>query len=487
MLKLNKKQNKSSKPRVYISRFLAILALSFGQLIIPLLSLTTNADATRTKIARYEALRVLTSRCLGSTGTGTNGVKLNVTITTDQYSDSSYSPLLTNGETSVSALLFDTNSISCAKALSLYYETTYPGSSLAESRQNFIKDFYDTSRVCTGEGGYFTLKGLECNNTNSAAPSVQQEQNKLANELLSESRSYMLSLVQGDSSSYDLWRDRIISYAFNECYKFQAKNPAEANPDRKAAENWVIQNSNASSNAVGWMAEQEITGGYTDGRIGCDEIKSYIFPNHTDLIGFADSDLKDELQEQAKEKAALEIYNKIMEDSSIMSECAKASSIPTTSLNASQVASWLAFNDADHPFPVQPAPDSTTLSNFKACLLGFTPDIKTILEDLGTISDNVDDATEAQEEANDASKEDDCLSKADAFLAWFACPIINLVDSFLEKIQDIIQRLLAFDLDKQATHDGTLRDAWNIFRSLATVLIMAGFLLALVVKGVRGE
>jgi hypothetical protein len=49
----------------------------------------------------------------------------------------------------------------------------------------------------------------------------------------------------------------------------------------------------------------------------------------------------------------------------------------------------------------------------------------------------------------------------------------------------VIEDLLTFNL-KDNGGDG-LHNAWNIFRQLATLLIISGFLLALLVKGVRGE
>jgi hypothetical protein len=156
MFKLSKNKPKRAQPKVYLKRILAIVALSFGQLVMPFLSLTTNADPTRTKIARYEALRVLTEKCSKLSHQEGKGIDLKTEISADEYRDASFSPLtndadgelsnLQSGSASVSNVLFSEinggkTDLSCAKALSLYYETKYEGASLAEKKTGLYKRF----------------------------------------------------------------------------------------------------------------------------------------------------------------------------------------------------------------------------------------------------------------------------------------------------------------------------------------------------------
>ena len=77
---------------------------------------------------------------------------------------------------------------------------------------------------------------------------------------------------------------------------------------------------------------------------------------------------------------------------------------------------------------------------------------------------------------------------------------LGAIQSALEKIENNVQELLKFDLanaqgkGKKGGTDKTgaetlveIRDSWNTFRALASILIIVGFLTALTVKAVKGE
>ena len=123
------------------------------------------------------------------------------------------------------------------------------------------------------------------------------------------------------------------------------------------------------------------------------------------------------------------------------------------------------------------------------------------------ILDDLDDTIEGNEPIDDASSDsptakddtDKCL-EGDSILGWVVCPMLGAIQSALEKIENNVQELLKFDLanaqgkGKKGGTDKTgaetlveIRDSWNTFRALASILIIVGFLTALTVKAVKGE
>ncbi len=88
-----------------------------------------------------------------------------------------------------------------------------------------------------------------------------------------------------------------------------------------------------------------------------------------------------------------------------------------------------------------------------------------------------------------ASDADICLSDGDNFISWAACPVVGFVDSLLEWVQEnLIESQLKFDLEQTNTASGNgMKTAWGVFRTIASLVIIIGFLIALLVKAVRGE
>ena len=118
------------------------------------------------------------------------------------------------------------------------------------------------------------------------------------------------------------------------------------------------------------------------------------------------------------------------------------------------------------------------------------------------ILDDLDDTIEGNEPIDNASSDsptakddtDKCL-EGDSILGWVVCPIIEKIQSTLGVLEGYIGSMLKFDLANVQGEGGTggdksqkeIRESWNIFRSLASILIIIGFLTALTVKAVRGE
>jgi hypothetical protein len=91
---------------------------------------------------------------------------------------------------------------------------------------------------------------------------------------------------------------------------------------------------------------------------------------------------------------------------------------------------------------------------------------------------------------NDATGQVDACLSSDEFLGWFVCPIVNVMVDIIEWLERIIEGALKFKLSEIGTDEtatNAMKTSWNIFRSLATVLIVIAFLLALLVKAIKGE
>lgn len=190
--------------------------------------------------------------------------------------------------------------------------------------------------------------------------------------------------------------------------------------------------------------------------------------------------------------------------------CLGYSGLPTDGIPIASVVEFLVTGSTSqlaYTLPDTTATEATDeeAETLKACLLGegaFGQELKGLLdglsEDLSKINENL-----VKNRGSQGDQSDDCLS-SDDFLGWFVCPVLNLVDSVLETLEDVIQSMLRFSLEDttvdtvdsqgQATtvqiygqnQNDELHTSWNIFRSIATILLTIGFLVALLVKAIKG-
>ena len=156
------------------------------------------------------------------------------------------------------------------------------------------------------------------------------------------------------------------------------------------------------------------------------------------------------------------------------------------------VADYLVGNTTD----LDGDPDSDVKEeSFKTCLerdygAFYTDIIDQLNDDLDGIdaSPNIPSAPAADTDT------DRCL-EGDSLLGWIVCPIVEKIQSTLGVLEDYINDMLKFDLAEAGGAGGTaggttqdeIRDSWNIFRSLASILIVIGFLTALTIKAIKGE
>lgn len=149
---------------------------------------------------------------------------------------------------------------------------------------------------------------------------------------------------------------------------------------------------------------------------------------------------------------------------------------------ATFISAWLTIGEPDDPISVfynssPPGPFTANLEReeFTSCLIdAFGSELSSALEEV----------TANPEETAPPAEQDVCLAEGSQYIAWLACPVIELVDDvILNLIQNTIQDMLVFKISEEQD----LRAGWNVFRSFATILIVAGFLFTLLVKTIRGE
>lgn len=183
----------------------------------------------------------------------------------------------------------------------------------------------------------------------------------------------------------------------------------------------------------------------------------------------------------------------------IIKFCTAAASLPV--IGTDSIAEWLISGEIKDNLVYTGAGSSTIeatseqANTLKTCLLSdpaFGTSLKSMLSQLGIategIADDLTNNTGTSSSSSSASEADACLS-SDDFLGWFVCPVIDKIISFTEVLQGTIETALKFKVDEIGTStEGaqSIKDSWNIFRSLGTILLIIGFLIALLVKAIKG-
>lgn len=140
--------------------------------------------------------------------------------------------------------------------------------------------------------------------------------------------------------------------------------------------------------------------------------------------------------------------------------------------------------------------ESTKEESLKNCLkTGYGAFLTDVLDELADNLAGIDATTNAAAASSTADTDSDKCLEGDSILGWVVCPIIEKIQSTLGVLEGYIGSMLKFDLANVQGEGGTggdksqkeIRESWNIFRSLASILIIIGFLTALTVKAIRGE
>ncbi len=455
-----------------LSLFLVSVGISA---LSPLVIFAQNSGSARmpgnqTVVVRYETLRALT----GAKKTDNNSQSVCLldlkSLTKNDYENPSVSPLkATAGNTfSVPSILFGSSNsnlatISCAKALSEYYETAYQGASKPEKRQAFIKDHY---------------------NTGSFPYTPRTNWSKLQTDI----KNYATSLIAGRSDSFNLWRDHVISDAFGACWKWKDSSIERTDETRAKKENWIPEDNRLR--VVGYMGAMRIYGTYTTGLADCDSIRSFIIDNPSNryLLTFGESALEEALDEEilqyklekAREILASDNYDSVKFCVAGASAESSFSGMPIAD-QASSIAEGI-IKEYDKLRYAQGRLTVNELSTayIKDCIVNKSPlasKIKSTLEVTAPTTDGLGD----QGNDDQSVDQDSCDANLNSPLSWILCPIIDTIEGALRMFGDYLKDNLRYEVSD------SLYEAWAIFRNIANILFVIAFLILIISQTLGGK
>lgn len=434
------------------------------------------AGVDKKLLTAQELIEQFTKTCgINNFDRGTNGEKgFAKNIRNSDYEDKGFwgyfgDQYITVGYNNEKTIGFDENKkqdgiISCRDAFHFIAATTS-----GKSRTDWLKELYDTSKY---------VNGNEYKNrfSDNISTEVFRRFNDWSTELKSKS---------GWNESNTQFNTANIVQAFNKCWKFTPPSGAsesEKTMMRQEKTNWTLQ-LDGGDNAVvsaGYRVEIAVQGNYGDGNANCNDLWDWAKENNK--LG------ANPLENEEDAVRKVDIITLLNSDTDKTSKCISLIEMLKDNdlQDAIDIFAELLVNGPSAEMTAADPEIAAQIEAAKKCILdeetGFGDELAVLInEPTSSTPDNGE-----VDSGGAGSTNDDCLANTDQFLGWFACPVINLIDSVMEKIEDIIQGLLRFDLNTQ-DKDGGLRESWNIFRTLATILIMVGFLLALLVKGIKGE
>lgn len=183
-----------------------------------------------------------------------------------------------------------------------------------------------------------------------------------------------------------------------------------------------------------------------------------------------------------------------------VSFCLAAASLPTT-IGTESIAEWLVTGNYEDNLIYAGAgrgipATAQQAESLKACLLDeqalgnqLAPLLASLNSSLEVINEELVNNTGSSSEST--TEDDVCLSEGDNFISWAACPLINLLNDAFDKIKVTLQDMLKFSIEDSgpgtAGSVNELENAWNVFRGIASILIIIFFLTALLVKSIKGE
>lgn len=344
---------------------------------------------------------------------------------------------------------------------------------------NFVSQFYDK------DGSLYRRKS-------------ETERKKSSEDLLA--RSFISANNKGDI------RKARLAVAFSECFKESNNGSNDTDlPDKFL----YVSGKNSGSNIKTGL------GGDSE-ELRCSTLANLAKSSNEDLISFMKDNnvttsvlrnnpqnvyanlranyMTDTLVSGAR-ASVLQVLNRNLDK---VAFCLDASGLPKT-INIASIAQWLVTNNYKDNLLTGTIGDGSATeqqaADLKACLLDkqalgdeLTPILASLNSGLEIINSDLTSSTGSATETTDS---DVCLSKGDNFISWLACPLINLIDSFFSTIKGTFQDMLKFSIedsgDGTASNLSELKSAWNIFRGIASILIIIFFLTALLVKSIKGE
>lgn len=313
-----------------------------------------------------------------------------------------------------------------------------------------------------------------------------------------------------DSDKGDIRKARL-SVAFAECFKESTTGSTDT-PDLSSKYVYVSGKDSNSNIPVG-LGEP---GGVSE-KLNCSTLANLADKSQEDLLGFMQkynvttgvlrnnpqniyANIRaDGLTEVSLSGARTGVLTVLTAHPDKVSFCLTSAGLPNT-IGLSSITEWLITGNSKDNLIYTGAGSGvsatdTQANNLKSCLLDdaalgteLVPILASLKSNLEVIDADSANNTGSSSESTDS---DVCLSKGDNFISWAACPLINLLNDAFDKIKGTLQDMLKFSIEDSG--DGTvantneLKNSWNIFRGIASILIIIFFLTALLVKSIKGE
>lgn len=480
-----------SRPRNTTFRFIgavfAIVAVLFTT-YIPLIQ-PANAGISNTQAALYDAIR----GGFASSGGCTNTLPLAVYLNENEMTQVDYYGQNIDGQINTSTLTDDflgdgkDGKVSCSTIVKRYVENKY-GSGDA-GRQAFLKDYYKTpavdgkfySKVCVS--AYSDPDDLASACTSSTFGS------QVSDKFKTDMSNYASGIKSGNEDWLTNYATGVLVQNFNDCWAFKG-DVQRTDANEYEEDNWKEKSTSEGKYNVGYLVESSFAGGYGDGKLSCSEIKSAVLENK--LLDYSDSSVVADLTEDERVENVMGVFLGQDINKFVLCRATLPDAYDTfdTAALMKSVAQWI-INPETHPLP--------TVANRNATL-----DVKPTAEEEAAFTDCLNsqygdalekaankkiNAPQTASESDESSEEADACLSSDDFLGWFACPLINMVVDVTKKIEKVITDSLKFDLATIGTNEdveSAMKETWNIFRSIATILLVIGFLIALLVKAIKG-
>lgn len=457
-----------------------------------LVSAADPPPATRTLVKRYEALRALLSGkdqdrgqtfnnfCtigdnneISSTPTTNLGLKPELdSAGYNQISEDILDDDITINRIRVPATLFGDGfgTLTCKKALELYIEGKY-GKYDKDNRIKFIKEYYDTSTS-------FPIK-LKTTGKSDA---------------WSDIHAYMLSLIEGRTQSFLWWRDRIISQAFNTCFKWNNPTPIEdATEDELFTKsNWTEEE--GGNKSVGYMAELAIQESYVDGVVNCEDVMTFIFddPGNRYILSYSQSDLQDDLDAAEALRKRQEIREEFATDPSAFLYCVAGT--PGTELFQQLPESTQYDLMAGY---IVDGDDTVGIGDFLSAEAAKA--VADCLRTSDQFGETIEDITsrpppsaDREESDNGEDQGDTCYDSIEPLitlpggikipnpLKWAICGLSQILAGLIDSASDAVQDLLQFNPTSSEDGGDQLKIVWSSILRIANILFVIGFLVMII-------
>jgi hypothetical protein len=365
----------------------------------------------------------------------------------------------------VPATLFGTDSKTCEDLLNEYINYAFEGSNATEKRLAFLRKYYNTSSAP------YTLRA---NGKSLATADLRSAQLDLA-------------AISGLSN----WHDRIMSQAFNDCYRWtdDVANPLEDATDAEKFNKDRWERENSGNVSTGLSVEYIIEGRYDDGIVTCSDVMDYIFddPANHYILSYGPASLQNDLDEEESARKIQDITDEFATDPEAFSFCVASGEGSEAFRNLPLSTQYRLFAsylvDGDNTRPLSTL-DAATASAIASCLHNSTQFGSTITSILAREAPQLPsrDAESGEDEGDSCYDSVEPLftipvtgTKVPNPLKWMVCGISQLFASFIDTAGSAVGSYLSYNpFDDQG--EATLKSVWGNILNVANILFVVAFL-----------